>query len=136
MIYRIALIVLILSLPLTLNAKRINWDRVYKVSVITLLTSTSYDAYTSHGLYERNPLLRDHNGNFGRKGLTVKLSLTGGLIGIQLITHKRISGRKALNGSLDTHINNLRNTQKVNSLVNLGASVIYTITSTHNLKQK
>jgi hypothetical protein len=66
-----------------------NTSKLWMISVAGLIGANAFDAASSWGKYESNPLLRSSGGQFGAKGLGLKAASIGGLIVPQLLFHKR-----------------------------------------------
>ena len=54
----------------------------YRLSIGAVVASASLDTASSLDKPERNPLLRNASGNFGVRGVGVKIGITGGVVGI------------------------------------------------------
>jgi hypothetical protein len=67
---------------------------VWKISIATMLAASAFDAYTSVGKHESNPLLRSSDGNFGGKGAAIKAGLAGISIAPQIFLRDRHDLRK------------------------------------------
>lgn len=64
-------------------------NRLWLASVGALVSGTSLDAATSWGHREANGLLASSNGNFGAKGLALKLGSTSGIVIPQIFLRHR-----------------------------------------------
>jgi hypothetical protein len=53
---------------------------VWKISIATVVGASVWDAASSYGKREGNPLLRSADGTFGGKGIAMKAGLTGALL--------------------------------------------------------
>jgi hypothetical protein len=67
---------------------------VWKISIATMLGATAWDAASSMGKQEANPLLRSSNGTFGGKGIAIKAGLAGLSLAPQIIFRDRKDLRK------------------------------------------
>lgn len=56
---------------------------LWKASIAALAASTVFDAQSSWGRPEANPLLRGNNGRFGWQGIALKAAVAGGVLGAQ-----------------------------------------------------
>ena len=56
-------------------------NKMWKISLMSLIGANAADAASSWGKHESNPLLRSSNGTFGVQGLAVK----GAMVGASLI---------------------------------------------------
>ena len=63
--------------------------RLWGVSIGTLAAATSFDAFSSMGKSESNPLLRSGDGTFGVKGIALKAGLAGGSVAPQIALRRR-----------------------------------------------
>ena len=63
--------------------------RSWKISLVPLVASQALDATSSYGLRELNPLLADPNGGFGMKATSIKLGVTGALVGVEYLIVKK-----------------------------------------------
>jgi hypothetical protein len=57
----------------------------WKISIAPLVASQALDAASSYGMREMNPLLADPNGGFGMKATSIKLGVTGALVGVEYL---------------------------------------------------
>lgn len=57
----------------------------WKVSLAPLVASQALDAASSYGLRELNPLLASSNGGFERKAASIKLGVTGAIVGVEYL---------------------------------------------------
>ena len=71
-------------------------NRVWFASAFAVVAGSSFDAATSWGKREANPLLGSSNGDFGEKGLAIKAGITAALIVPQIWLHKRKEYRTKL----------------------------------------
>ncbi|MFZ0593634.1 MAG: hypothetical protein WAM39_24455 [Bryobacteraceae bacterium] len=88
---------------------------VWKISIATMLAATAFDAASSWGKSEQNPLLESSNGTFGAKGLAVKASLAGVSLVPQLIFRKN------------------KDLRKIFTIINFGDTAMFTAIASHNL---
>lgn len=67
------------------------WRKVWVVSAVALAAATAFDASSSAGRFEANPLLRNSRGEFSAsKGIAIKSLITGGTLAVQaLLMRKR-----------------------------------------------
>lgn len=59
--------------------------RAWKISLAPLIASQTLDATSSYGMRELNPLLASANGGFEMKATTIKLGVTGALVGVEYL---------------------------------------------------
>jgi hypothetical protein len=71
-------------------------NRVWLASAFALGAASGFDAATSWGKREGNPLLASSNGDFGAKGLAIKSGITAALIIPQIWLHKHREYRTTL----------------------------------------
>jgi hypothetical protein len=57
----------------------------WKISLMPLVASQALDAASSYGMRELNPLLASSNGGFEMKATSIKLGVTGALVGIEYL---------------------------------------------------
>jgi hypothetical protein len=57
--------------------------KLWKFSVAALAGATSFDAASSWGKYELNPVLQSPQSTFGARGTLIKVGLAGASIGLQ-----------------------------------------------------
>ncbi len=88
---------------------------IWKISIATMLASTAFDAASSWGKSEQNPLLQSSNGTFGAKGVAVKASLAGVSLVPQLIFRKN------------------KELRKIFTIINFGDTAMFTAIASHNL---
>jgi hypothetical protein len=60
----------------------------WKLSIAPLVASQALDITSSYGMRELNPLLAQSRGQFGAESATIKLGVTGGLIGVEYLIIK------------------------------------------------
>lgn len=65
---------------------------IWKISIATMLAASAWDAASSMGKVERNPLLASSDGTFGAKGIGVKFGLAGLSLAPQILlrNHKEL----------------------------------------------
>jgi hypothetical protein len=65
---------------------------IWKMSIATMLAMSAWDAASSMGKVERNPLLASSDGTFGAKGVGIKFGLAGLSLAPQLLlrNHKEL----------------------------------------------
>jgi hypothetical protein len=61
----------------------------WKISLVPLVGSQALDAASSYGMRELNPLLASSNGGFEMKATSIKLGVTGALVGVEYLVVKR-----------------------------------------------
>ncbi len=88
---------------------------VWEVSMAAMVGASAFDAFSSMGKSESNPLLRSSDGNFGAKGIAIK----AGLAGASLFPQYLLRNRKDL--------------RKVFTVVNFIDAGIFTGVGVHNL---
>jgi hypothetical protein len=88
---------------------------IWKISIASMLSATAFDAASSWGKSEQNPLLASSNGTFGAKGVAIKASLAGVSLVPQLI------------------FRNNKGLRKVFTIINFGDTAMFTAIGTHNL---
>jgi hypothetical protein len=78
-----------------LAAARSPWKKIWAASAAALVAGTAFDASSSAGRFETNPLLRNSQGRFSAgKGIAIKALVTGGILGVQaLVMRKRPDAR-------------------------------------------
>jgi hypothetical protein len=59
--------------------------RSWKISLAPLVGSQALDAASSYGMRELNPLLVSSNGGFEMKAVSIKLGVTGALVGAEYL---------------------------------------------------
>jgi hypothetical protein len=91
---------------------------LWRVSVATLATANALDIHSSWGKYELNPALSNRNGQFGRDGTLLKVSILGGLLGVEYLITRRHPPNRKLYRAL--------------SFINFGASAAVAGTAIHN----
>lgn len=64
-------------------------DRLYWLSVGTLVAGHGLDAGSSYGAYEANPLMRGRRGRLGVRGVVIGTGLIGAVIIAQRLCGKR-----------------------------------------------
>jgi hypothetical protein len=57
----------------------------WKISLAPLVGSQALDAASSYGMRELNPLLASSNGGFEMKATSIKLGVTGALVGVEYL---------------------------------------------------
>ncbi len=65
------------------------WRNRWLVSLAPLVASESFDAASSWGLRELNPVLAGPDGRFGMKATSIKFGVIGGLIGAEYLLVKK-----------------------------------------------
>jgi hypothetical protein len=88
---------------------------IWKVSIAALLAASAFDAASSMGKVEQNPLLRSSDGTFGGKGIAVKFGLMGAAITPQILLRNRKDLRKLFTG------------------LNFGETAMFTAIGAHNM---
>ena len=85
----------------SLRASRPEWERkehrakvLWGISLAALVGASTFDAFSSVGKTEGNPLLRSGDGTFGAKGIAIKASLTGAGILPQVLFRNRKETRR------------------------------------------
>lgn len=63
--------------------------RSWKISLAPLVGSQALDAASSYGMRELNPLLASSNGGFEMKATSIKLGVTGALVGVEYLVLRR-----------------------------------------------
>jgi hypothetical protein len=59
--------------------------RSWRISLAPLVGSQALDAASSYGMRELNPLLASANGGFEMKAVSIKLGVTGALVGVEYL---------------------------------------------------
>jgi hypothetical protein len=67
---------------------------IWKISIATMLAASAWDAASSMGKVERNPLLASSDGAFGAKGIGIKFGLAGLSLAPQLLLRNHRELRK------------------------------------------
>jgi len=57
----------------------------WKLSLAPVFASQAFDAASSYGMREMNPMLAGSDGRFGAKGARIKLGATAGLLGVEYL---------------------------------------------------
>lgn len=57
----------------------------WKISIAPLVASQALDAASSYGMRELNPLLASSNGGFEMKAASIKLGVTGAIVGLEYL---------------------------------------------------
>jgi hypothetical protein len=70
------------------SAPRPEVPNSWKLSLAPVLAGQALDASSSWGMRELNPVLAGPDGRFGMKSATVKLGVTGALIGVEYLILK------------------------------------------------
>jgi hypothetical protein len=91
---------------------------LWKVSIATMLAASAFDAASSMGKSEQNPLLRSSDGTFGTKGVALKF----GLVGASLVPQMIFRNRKDL--------------RRLFTIINFGDTAMFTAIGVHNLGVK
>jgi hypothetical protein len=63
--------------------------RSWKISLAPLVASQALDATSSYGMRELNPLLVSSNGGFEMKATSIKLGVTGAVVGVEYLIVRR-----------------------------------------------
>lgn len=63
------------------------WKKAFKASLGALTAATVADTMSSYGKYELNPVLG--RGTFGAKQTAIKFSITGGLVLVEYLVHRK-----------------------------------------------
>jgi len=79
---------------------------IWKISIASMLAASAWDAASSMGKVERNPLLASSDGTFGAKGIGVKFGLAGLSLAPQLLlrNHKELRKVFAIANFVDAGI--------------------------------
>lgn len=79
---------------------------IWKISIATMLATSAWDAASSMGKVERNPLLASSDGTFGAKGVSIKFGLAGLSLAPQLMlrNHKELRKVFAIANFVDAGI--------------------------------
>lgn len=91
---------------------------VWKISMAAMLAASAFDAASSMGKYEQNPLLRSSDGTFGGRGLAVKFSLMGAVLVPQILLRDR------------------RDMRKLFTVINFADAALFTTIGAHNMGVK
>jgi hypothetical protein len=70
------------------QARNHAWRNRWLISLAPLVASESFDAASSWGLREMNPVLAGPDGRFGMKATSIKFGVIGGLIGAEYLLKK------------------------------------------------
>jgi hypothetical protein len=98
-----------------------NHDRsatLWKVSIATMLAASAFDAASSMGKSEQNPLLRGSDGTFGARGVAIKFALVGASLTPQIIFRNR------------------KDLRRLFTIINFGDTAMFTTIGVHNLGVK
>jgi hypothetical protein len=102
--------------PLAVRAEEpLTTSKLWKFSAVALVGATSFDAASSWGKYERNPLLQSPAGTFGARGALIKAGLAGLSVGLQYAFRRHPSVLKSA------------------TVLNLVQAGVYTGVAVHNL---
>jgi hypothetical protein len=79
---------------------------IWKISIASMLAASAWDAASSMGKVERNPLLASSDGTFGAKGIGIKFGLAGASLVPQLLlrNHKELRKVFAIANFVDAGI--------------------------------
>lgn len=69
-------------------------QRIWIGSICAVLAASAFDAASSWGKQEANPLLASPNGTFGGRGLAIKAAIAGAVLLPQILLHKHKRFRK------------------------------------------
>lgn len=69
--------------------------RIWIESICAVLAASAFDAATSWGKQESNPLLSSPDGTFGARGLAIKASIAGAVLIPQLLLRRHKEFRKS-----------------------------------------
>jgi hypothetical protein len=68
--------------------------RLWRISLASVAAANAFDIRSSWGKHELNATLAGGNGNFGARGVALKLSLQGGMVAVErLLLGRRPTGR-------------------------------------------
>lgn len=73
------------SLPSAHESVQESALKSWKISIAPLVASQALDAASSYGMRELNPLLASSNGGFEMKAASLKLGLTGAIVGVEYL---------------------------------------------------
>lgn len=81
-------------------------QRLWIASICAVLAASAFDAATSWGKQESNPLLTSRDGSFGARGLAIKVGIAGAVIVPQwlLRNHKQLRKGFILENFADTAV--------------------------------
>jgi hypothetical protein len=91
---------------------------VWKVSIAAMLAASAFDAASSMGKSEQNPLLRGSDGTFGARGVAIKFGLVGASLAPQIIFRNR------------------KDLRRLFTIINFGDTAMFTTIGVHNLGVK
>lgn len=91
---------------------------LWKVSIATMLAASAFDAASSMGKSEQNPLLRGSDGTFGTRGVAIKFGLVGASLAPQILFRNR------------------KDLRRLFTLINFGDTAMFTTIGVHNLGVK
>ncbi|MGA2326206.1 MAG: hypothetical protein ABSH05_07950 [Bryobacteraceae bacterium] len=67
-----------------------NWKKQWVISAVALAAANIFDAHSSMGRMETNPLLRNSQGQFnGARGVAFKSAAAGGMLVVQSVLARR-----------------------------------------------
>lgn len=93
--------------------------KLWKTSLLTLAVANAFDVHSSWGKTELNPVLNSPGLRFGGQGTAIKLSLQGGLAGVEyMLTRGHRNGK----------------VYRVMSILNFGASATIGGVAAHNYR--
>ncbi len=73
------------SLPSAHESVQQSALKSWKISIAPLVASQALDAASSYGMRELNPLLVSSNGGFEMKAASIKLGVTGAIVGLEYL---------------------------------------------------
>jgi hypothetical protein len=69
----------------TIDTARAAALKSWEVSLIPLVASQAFDAASSYGMRELNPLLASANGDFEMKAISIKIGITAAMVGVEYL---------------------------------------------------
>jgi hypothetical protein len=90
-------------------------QRVWIGSICAVVAASAFDAASSWGKQEANPVLASPNGTFGDRGLAIKAAIAGAVLVPQILLHKHKRFRKTF------------------IIANFADAAVFTAVSVHNL---
>lgn len=106
------------STRITSVSERDRGAALWKVSIAAMLAASAFDAASSMGKNEQNPLLRSSDGTFGTRGVAIKFGLMGASLAPQIIFRNR------------------KDLRRLFTIINFGDTAMFTAIGVHNVGVK
>lgn len=108
------LLAFLFALPLIAET---DWRTQYRWSVASLVAATTYDAASSVGGFEANPVLRSPDGRYGVRGVAIKYGIAAGTLTAQYFVLRRHPERR-----------------KLAALINYSTAAAFSVIASRNLR--